>query len=149
MPDVNNPTEPVAEIETTRDQTPETFTDATQQVVEALGGDAEVIDTVQDRLIDTVTATQQEAIETLESAGQVFFSTVTRVQEEVAGFLAERIRQDLDTQQALLRCRTLHDVRDVQASFVRTALGQYGDEVAKLVRMGSEVAAKSLDRPRA
>jgi len=149
MPDVNKTSEPVVETEATRERASKTVTEATQRTVEALGGDVEVVETVRDRLIDTVTASQQEAIETIESAGQAFLSTVTQVRNEMADFLAERIRQDLDTQQALLRCRSLDDVRDVQASFVRTALGQYGDEVAKLVRLGSEAAAKSLDRPRA
>ena len=37
----------------------------------------------------------------------------------------------------------------MQFNFLRTALDQYGGEAAKLVRLGGEVAAKSLDRPRA
>jgi hypothetical protein len=109
---------------------------------------AEAIESLQDRLIDTVTAGQQEAIETIESAGNAVFEALSRAQTEITEFVAERIRQDLDAQQALLRCRSLGEVREVQVSFLRTALDQYGGEAAKLVRLGGEVAAKSLERAR-
>ena len=110
---------------------------------------ADAIESLQDRLIDTVTVGQQEALETIESAGSAVFEALSRAQAEISDFVAERIRQDLDTQQAFLRCRSLDEVRDVQFNFLRTALDQYGGEAAKLVRLGGEVAAKSLDRPRA
>jgi hypothetical protein len=109
----------------------------------------EPIESVEDRLIDTVTATQQEAIDTIESAGQAMFDVLSRAQAEITDFVAERIRQDLDTQQAFLRCRSLDEVRDLQVNFLRTALDQYGVEAARLMRLGGEVAARSLDRARA
>ena len=37
----------------------------------------------------------------------------------------------------------------MQVRFLRTALDQYGGEAAKLMRLGGEVAAKSLERARA
>lgn len=111
--------------------------------------DTDAIESLQDRLIDTVTVGQQEALETIESASSAVFEALSRAQAEISDFVAERIRQDLDTQQAFLRCRSLDEVRDVQFNFLRTALDQYGGEAAKLVRLGGEVAAKSLDRPRA
>ena len=40
---------------------------------------------------------------------------VTEMQKEIAGFVSERIRQDLETQQELLRCRTFDEVREVQS----------------------------------
>ena len=111
--------------------------------------DTDAIESLQDRLIDTVTVSQQEALETIESASSAVLEALSRAQAEISDFVAERIRQDLDTQQAFLRCRSLDEVRDVQFNFLRTALDQYGGEAAKLVRLGGEVAARSLDRPRA
>jgi hypothetical protein len=110
---------------------------------------AEPIESLQDRLIDSVTAGQQDAIDTIESAGHAMFEVLSRAQAEISDFVAERIRQDLDTQQAFLRCRSLDEVRDVQVNFLRTALDQYGVEAAKLMRLGGEVATKSLERDRA
>ena len=108
--------------------------------------DTDAIESLQDRLIDTVTVGQQEALETIESASSAVFEALSRAQAEISDFVAERIRQDLDTQQAFLRCRSLDEVRDVQFNFLRTALDQYGGEAAKLVRLGGEVAAKSFER---
>lgn len=119
----------------------------TKAVVEAADETLEAIESNADRLIDAVTAGQQEAIETIESASQAVIDVFTRARAEISDFVAERIRQDLDTQQAFLRCRNFDEVRDVQVQYLRTALDQYGGEVARLVRLGGEVAARSLDRP--
>ena len=62
--------------------------------------EAELV-TAQDALIDQVTASQQEALDTMETAGQAVFEGLTRVQHEIAEFVAERIRQDMETQQEL------------------------------------------------
>ena len=142
MPEINEPVEPVAE----------TIVDEASRRAEqaaASEDDAELLDSIQDRLIDTVTATQQEAIDTIESASQAMFEMFSMARVEISDFVAERIRQDLDAQQAFLRCRSLDEVRDVQVQFVRTALDQYGGEAAKLMRLGGEVATRTLERARA
>jgi hypothetical protein len=107
------------------------------------------IQSVQDRLIDSVTHAEQEAIESFESAGQAMVEGLSLAQREIADFIAERIRQDLDTQQAYLRCRSLDELREINIRFVRTALDQYGGEASRLFKLGSEVAAKSFERMRA
>jgi len=109
---------------------------------------AEQIESVEDRLIDTVTASQQDAMETIDSTRAAVVDMLARARTEISGFVAVRIRQDLETQQELLRCRNFDELRDVQARFVRTAMDQYGSKAAQLVRMGGEVAAKSLERSR-
>ena len=102
----------------------------------------------QDALIDSVTASQQEALETMEAASHAMFEGLSQVQREIADFVAERIRQDMETQQELLRCRSLEDVRKVQARFFQTAFDQYATETTKLFKLGGDVAARSLERSR-
>ena len=106
------------------------------------------IESPQDRLIDTVTAVEQEAIDTFESAGQAVIEGIGLAQQEIAEFIAERIRQDLDTQQAYLRCRSLDELREINVRFLRTALGQYGGEASRLFKIGGQVAARSFERLR-
>jgi hypothetical protein len=108
----------------------------------------EAIASAQDSIIDSVTHGQQEAIETLESAGHAMFEGMNRVQHEIADFITERIRQDMETQQQFLRCRTLDDVRRVQTDFFKTAMDQYASEATRLLKLGSEVAAMSMERGR-
>jgi Phasin protein len=144
MPEINEPVEPA--VETVVDEAADVATDAAKAA--AGEDDAELLDSIQDRLIDTVTATQQEAIDTIESASQAMLEMFSIARVEITDFVAERIRQDLDVQQAFLRCRSLDEVRDVQVQFVRTALDQYGGEAAKLMRLGGEVATRTLERAR-
>jgi hypothetical protein len=108
----------------------------------------EDISSAQDVLIDTVTASQQEALETMEAAGQAVFDGLSQVHREITEFVAERIRQDIETQQEFLRCRSLEDVRKVQARFFQTAFDQYAAETTRLFKLGGEVAARSLERGR-
>ena len=74
---------------------------------------------------------------------------VTEMQKEIAGFVSERIHQDLETQQELLRCRTFDEVREVQSRFFRTTLDQYSAEATKLMQLSTAVFTRSLDLSRA
>jgi hypothetical protein len=104
------------------------------------------LESVHDKVIDTVTVGQQEILVAVESAGRAFLEGMSTTRQEIADFLAERIRQDLDTQQAMLRCRSLDEFREIQAGYLKTALSQYGSEASRLMRLGSKLAAKSLER---
>jgi hypothetical protein len=106
----------------------------------------ENVASVADEAIDGVTLTQQQALETFESAQQAMMEGVTRFQKELVDFVSERIRHDMETQQALLRCRSFDEVRDVQVTFLQTAMDQYSTEANKLMRLGSEVVQRSFDR---
>lgn len=106
----------------------------------------EPLGTAADAVVDTLTATQQEALHGLETASTAVLQGVTSVQREIAEFVAERIRVDMETQQALLRCKTLGEVHVVQAEFFRTAFDQYASEASRLVRLGGEMVSRSLDR---
>jgi hypothetical protein len=99
-----------------------------------------------DAVIDSVTVSQQQALQTMESAGAAMFEGVARVQREIADFVSERIRQDMETQQELLRCKSLDEVRVLQARFFKTAMDQYSAEATRLMRLGGELMARSMDR---
>jgi len=99
-----------------------------------------------DTVIDSVTASQQQALQTMETAGAAMIEGVTRVQREIAEFVSERIRQDMETQQEFLRCKSIDDVRELQTRFFKTAMDQYSAEATRLIRISGEVMARSLDR---
>jgi hypothetical protein len=117
----------------------ETPTDVPERPVES-------IESPQDAAIDNVTALQQEAVETVEHAGATLFEGVGRVQQEIAQFVSTRVREDLETQQQILRCRSLDDLREVQFRFVKTAMDQYSAETARLMKLGSEIMVRSVER---
>lgn len=100
-----------------------------------------------DTVIDRVTITQQQAIEGVETAGAAVLAGLNRVQREMADFVAERVRQDMETQARLLRCRSLDEVRDLQMRFFRTAVDQYAAEAARLMAIGNGMLPGSGGRP--
>ena len=111
--------------------------------------DAETMISTSRESIAVATRTQQQAVASVERSTGSMLTGLTEMQKEVAEFVSERIRQDLETQQELLRCRTLDDVREVQSRFLRTTLEQYSAEATKLMQLSTEVFARSLDFSRA
>jgi hypothetical protein len=91
---------------------------------------------------------QQIAARGAEATGAAVLEGVARAQREVTDFITTRIRQDIETQAELLGCRTLDDMRQVQTRFFRSAMDAYAAEASRLMRIGSEVASRSLDRTR-
>jgi len=120
--------------------------DTTGRIAEALADslDAETIISSTRESIAVATKTQQQALQSMERASASMLTGVTEMQKEIAGFVSERIRQDLETQQELLKCRTLDEVREVQSRFFRTTLDQYSAEATKLMQLSTEVFTRSL-----
>jgi hypothetical protein len=117
---------------------PEDTAAAADEAIEAVSSQA-------DAAIDGITISQQQAMQTMEAAGQAMMEGVTRLQRELADFVSERIRHDVETQQALMRCRSFDDVRDVQTRFFQTAVDQYSAEANRLMKLGSEIVHRSIE----
>jgi Phasin protein len=107
--------------------------------------DAEAIASTTRESIAKAAKTQQQAIGTMERAGASLLTGLTEMQKEIAGFVSERIRQDIEGQQELLRCRTLDEVREVQSRYFRTAMDQYSSEATKLMQLGTELFTRSTE----
>lgn len=119
---------------------------ALEVAAETVAEAAEEVSSTADAVIDSVTASQQQALETLEAARASMFESVARVQRRIADFVSDRIRQDMEAQQELLRCKSFEEVRDVQTRFFRTAVSQYSEEATELFRIGGKAVARSLER---
>lgn len=69
------------------------------------------------------------------AANPVFAKAWMDMMTETARFMTERLRTDLETQKALMACRTPADLMAVQAEFLNTAMRQYADEAARVIDM--------------
>lgn len=107
---------------------------------------AEEIASAADQAIDAATARQQEAIEAVQAVGASVIENVTLAQRTVAEFVSTRIREDIEAQQKLLRCKSFNEVRSVQSKFIETAVAQYRDNVARLFKLSQDIVAKSTQR---
>ena len=81
---------------------------------------------------EAITSAQQETLHNIGSAGAAMLEGLTKAQTEIADFITERIRQDVETQAEMLHCRTLDDVRDLQNPLLQDRCGP--------VRRGGEPA---------
>jgi len=78
------------------------------------------------------------------AAGSAVAEGLGRARQEVSEFVSERIRQDLAVQAELLGCRNLGEVTAVQMRFISAAVSQYGEEAARLAKLGTEVMTRMV-----
>jgi hypothetical protein len=98
----------------------------------------------ENRMIDAVTMAEQEALETLDDVGAATADSVAKAQVEIVTFIARRVQEDLDTQRALLDCRSLDEVRRVQTRFIERAVSQYAEETSRMMRLGGEAVTRAF-----
>ena len=68
------------------------------------------------------------------------------INNEVATFIADRIREDAETQSALLKCKSAEDLQKIQMKFLEKAYAQYTLETGKLIKMGMEMLPMAGDQ---
>lgn len=78
--------------------------------------------------------------------GIAWFARLAELGSEVSSFVAERIREDVQTQHRLLHCKSLPEVQKVQAEFLQKAFDQYQAETGKLIRMTGVTAVGDPDK---
>lgn len=77
--------------------------------------------------------------------GEIWMETFSEMGAEVVSFVAERIKEDVKTQQDLLSCKTVEDMAHVQAQFVQKAVDQYQEETGKLVEISRQLTERRDD----
>lgn len=98
-------------------------------------------DTQTDALVGTLAAIQQAGLGTMAGMSSAWLETVSDMGAEVMSFLAERVKQDVDTQHKILHCKNPAELQELQGHFVKKAMEQYHAETGKLVEMGSDSLA--------
>lgn len=149
MPEINIEAEtPAAAPELAERSAPDVVEAATVVAEAAVTEPREAIESPEDRLIDTLTASQQDAIDSVETASSAVAEGIGLAHRAFADFIAERVRQDLATQRALIGSRSIEEARSISFAHLRTTVDQYGREVSRMMRLGTVVAQRSLERPR-
>jgi hypothetical protein len=63
---------------------------------------------------------------------------------EAVRFVADRLQQDLKTQQAMMACTSLDEVQALQADFFKTAQDQYAAEARRMMEMAGKAATAGV-----
>jgi hypothetical protein len=75
------------------------------------------------------------------SMGAVWYNRAADLAREITTFAAERVKQNVEAQHALLQCKSLTQVQHVQAEFLQIALDQYQVETGKVIEIVGRMAA--------
>jgi hypothetical protein len=73
-------------------------------------------------------------------ATQAYLEALTSLNSEVAGFMSERWRCDMDLGQSLARCGNWSEAAALQQDWVRRAAQDYLSEATKLMQLASNSA---------
>lgn len=63
---------------------------------------------------------------------------------EALRFVGDRLQQDIKTQQAMLACTSLEDIRKIQAEFFTAAQEQYAAEAGKMLNLIGKATTAGL-----
>jgi hypothetical protein len=66
------------------------------------------------------------------------------IMNDSASFVADRFQKDLETQKALLACRTPSELMRIQSEFVKDAVAEYTAQTTRMFEKISKAAGNSL-----
>ncbi|MDW3223846.1 MAG: phasin family protein [Paracoccaceae bacterium] len=92
-------------------------------------------------MLNTLTHLQEAGLGNMMNMSTVWLEAISDMGAEVAGFLAERIKEDVKTQHEILHCKNVGDMQSIQAAFIQKAMDQYQEETGKLLKIGTEAFA--------
>lgn len=84
-------------------------------------------------------ALQSLGLTRLNRFGTAWMEALGEMGSEVMSFVADRIKEDVKTQQQILHCDDLAELRRIQTDFLQKAIDQYTAETGKLVEMSQHV----------
>lgn len=90
---------------------------------------------------NVVSHLQKAGLGSLMGMGTAWVEAMSAMSAEMGDFIAERIKEDVKTQHEILNCRTVSDLREIQAQFMQKAIDQYQAETGKLVEIGTKAFA--------
>jgi hypothetical protein len=78
------------------------------------------------------------------AVGSIALQAWADVGAEAVRFVWDRLQQDIETQQAMLVCTSLDQIRAIQAEFFRAAQEQYTTEAGKMLDMMGKATTAGL-----
>ena len=87
---------------------------------------------------------QAEGFERFSLLGAAFVESMGQLNKEFVRFVGERLQEDVKTQHALMQCRDVGKLSEIQADFIKTAFDQYAAETGTMVEMSMKIVEESL-----
>ncbi len=77
-------------------------------------------------------------------AASAYYNGATKLNQELMGFVNNRIRKDIETAQEYMAAKTSEQAFHCQAEFVECALRDYADEAAKMLHLAADMARQTM-----
>ncbi len=100
----------------------------------------------EDPALDALTALQKAGFGNMVEMSTTWAETLSDMSAEVLSFMAERIKEDVRTQQEILHCKDVGELQHIQSRFVQKAMDQYQEETGKLVEMGTSAIHRETEK---
>lgn len=108
-----------------------------------------------EKVFQTLSEAQTAGLGSLSWLNTKWIETMGDVGAEWLSFVADRVKEDVKTQHALLHAKSLGQVQHIQAQFLQKAMEDYNYETGKIVNFCSkamtdiqEHAGKGSDQPK-
>lgn len=95
---------------------------------------------------EALTDLQAAGFGTMAAIGSAFAEAMNEIGSEAVRFMARRLEADMETRRRILSCTDVHDLRAVQADFVRTSLDQYSEETGRMLEIGDKLMKTAAAR---
>lgn len=79
---------------------------------------------------------QAPGLEQMKAYGTAWVEAMGDMTAEYANFIATRIQDDVDTQKAMMRCKSVEEFQHLQTEFLKRMAEQYKAETGKLAEIG-------------
>ncbi|GEM_PF-7054801 len=83
--------------------------------------------------------------EIAQTAGQAMLQGALGMGQELSNFISGRMKKDVEAVKAISGCRSLSDVCRAQADFLGEAARDYADQTSRMLNMGANAAAETVD----
>ncbi len=105
-------------------------------------------------IADQAIATGEAVLQQIEDAGlgplrwmgTNWIEAFADLNAEVVSFVADRVREDVQTQHKILHCKTADELQQTQVEFLEKAYSQYTAETGKLIRMSMDMLPGAKSR---
>jgi phasin family protein len=99
-------------------------------------------------MTEAITAFQKSGMMPMNWFGTTMFEKLAELNSECAQFIADRIKEDVQTQHKMLHCKDADQIKSIQSEFLTKAMEQYSAETGKLVQMSQKMMDDMLNAKR-
>lgn len=83
-------------------------------------------------------------MEVASRAARAYFNGATKLNQEMIGFLNDRMRKDFEMAQAIMSSRSSEEALHAQAAFFEDAFRDYADEASRVLNYAADVARETF-----